>query len=113
MYLSEDAQRIVNESPNQSELTAVIERAQQQLEQHLIIPTELQWTVLINHLNEMIKRSKIGESIPTVDPEMFEGISEEALLIAAALVELIGSLPIDEMYVLSIHFEAAKQNDGE
>ena len=76
-----------------------------------IEPTELQWTILINHLNEMLKRSKEQETIPEVDPEMFSEVSKEALQLADGVVRKIDNLSQDEMYVLSIHFETAKQNE--
>lgn len=67
---------------------------------------------MINHVNEMIKRSKANEKMTGVDPAMFEEVSNEALEIADQVVQHIGNLPQDEMYVLSIHFESAKQNEA-
>lgn len=82
------------------------------MEKQAIEPTDLQWTILINHVNEMIKRSKANEKMTGVDPAMFEEVSNEALEIADQVVQHIGNLPQDEMYVLSIHFESAKQNEA-
>lgn len=110
MKLHSDAEKIITESPNQAELKELINKIDFLLEEQTICPTELQWTILINHLNEMIKRSKAGEQMSGVDPEMFAEVSEEALKISDEVVQHIGNLPQDEMYVLSIHFETAKQN---
>lgn len=112
MKLNDDARKIINESPNQVELEAALEKISTLLVEQRIQPTELQWTILINHVNEMIKRSIAGEKMSGVDPTMFEEVSKEALAIADQVVQHIGKLPQDEMYVLSIHFEAARQNEG-
>lgn len=112
MKLSDDAQIIIEKSPNKVELEAALEKINGLLEEQKIQATELQWTILINHVNEMIKRSKASEKMPVVDPAMFEEVSKEALRMADKVVQLIGNLPQDEMYVLSIHFEAARQNEG-
>lgn len=110
MNLHEDAKKIIAESPYGEELHQLINKVETLLEKHAICPTDLQWTILINHLNEMIKRSKAGEKMMSVDPEMFSEVSKEALKISDEVVQHIGNLPQDEMYVLSIHFESAKQN---
>ncbi|OJG91839.1 PRD domain-containing protein [Enterococcus silesiacus] len=110
--LNDDAQKIIDESPNKVELEASLEKIRTLLLKQAIQPTELQWTILINHVNEMIKRSIAGEKMSGVDPVMFEEVSKEALAIADQVVQHIGNLPQDEMYVLSIHFEAARQNEG-
>ncbi|MBM7689443.1 transcriptional antiterminator [Enterococcus ureilyticus] len=111
MKISNEAQIIIDESPNKVELEAALEKINGLLRAQKIQPTELQWTILINHINEMIKRSKAGEKMAVVDPAMFEEVSKEALRMADKVVQLIGNLPQDEMYVLSIHFEAARQNE--
>ncbi|EOL49054.1 PRD domain-containing protein [Enterococcus caccae] len=111
MKLNDDAQKIIDESPNKVALEASLEKISELLVEQSIQPTELQWTILINHVNEMIKRSIADEKMSGVDPVMFEEVSEEALTIADKVVQYIGNLPQDEMYVLSIHFEAARQNE--
>lgn len=111
MKLNDDAQTIIDESQNQVELQVALEQIDALLKEQQIQPSELQWTILINHVNEMIKRSIAGEKMSGVDPKMFEEVSKEALLIADKVVQHIGNLPSDEMYVLSIHFEAARQNE--
>lgn len=111
MNLSTKTLEIVNESQSKEKLEAVIMLLETRLAEHEIVPTELQWTILINHLNEMLKRSTSAETIPDVDPAMFTEVSKEALTIAAEVVETIGNLTEAELYVLSIHFEAAKNND--
>ncbi|OJG54033.1 PRD domain-containing protein [Enterococcus haemoperoxidus] len=93
-------------------MEASLEKINTLLVEQAIQPTELQWTILINHVNEMIKRSIADEKMSGVDPIMFEEVSKEALAIADQVVQHIGNLPQDEMYVLSIHFEAARQNEA-
>lgn len=112
MNLTNDAQAIIDGSANKVELEALIAKTDEWMKEKGIQATDLQWTILINHLNEMVKRSKSGETIPEVDPEMFNEVSEDALNIAGAVVQYLGNLAVDEKYVLSIHFESAKQNEA-
>ena len=111
MTVTGEALQIISTSEYQQELEELIDWIKKELVLVKIEPTELQWTILINHLNEMLKRSKEQETIPEVDPEMFSEVSKEALQLADGVVRKIDNLSQDEMYVLSIHFETAKQNE--
>lgn len=111
MTVTGEALQIISTSEYQQELEELIDWLKKELVLVKIEPTELQWTILINHLNEMLKRSKEQETIPEVDPEMFSEVSKEALQLADGVVRKIENLSQDEMYVLSIHFETAKQNE--
>ncbi|GCF92280.1 PRD domain-containing protein [Enterococcus florum] len=110
MKVTEESQQIFQKSVYPEELKAIVDYTDNLVTTYQIEPTELQWTILINHLNEMILRQKEGTTIPTVDPEMFNEVSKEAMQISRNVVEKIGGLAEDEIYVLSIHFESAKQN---
>lgn len=105
-----EALQIISTSEHQKELEELIAWLKVELTAANIEPTDLQWTILINHLNEMLKRSKEQEAIPEVDPMMFSEVSPEALRLAEGVVKKINNPSQDEMYVLSIHFETAKQN---
>ncbi|MBU5582400.1 PRD domain-containing protein [Enterococcus sp. S181_ASV_20] len=111
MTVTGEALQIISTSEYQQELEELIDWLKKELALVKIEPTELQWTILINHLNEMLKRSKEQETIPEVDPEMFSEVSKEALQLADGVVRKIDNLSQDEMYVLSSHFETAKQNE--
>lgn len=111
MTVTGEALQIISTSEYQQELEELIDWLKKELALVKIEPTELQWTILINHLNEMLKRSKEQETIPEVDPKMFSEVSKEALQLADGVVRKIDNLSQDEMYVLSIHFETAKQNE--
>ena len=111
MTVTGEALQIISTSEYQQELEELIDWLKKELALVKIEPTELQWTILINNLNEMLKRSKEQETIPEVDPEMFSEVSKEALQLADGVVRKIDNLSQDEMYVLSIHFETAKQNE--
>lgn len=111
MTVTGEALQIISTSEYQQELEELIDWLKKELTLVKIEPTELQWTILINHLNEMLKRSKEQETIPEVDPEMFSEVSKEALQLADGVVRKVDNLSQDEMYVLSIHFETAKQNE--
>ena len=81
MKLSAEAITMIEESQNHDKLNQVIALVEERLAEFAIEPTELQWTILINHLNEMLKRSQKGEKIPAVDRELFQTRSFERLVI--------------------------------
>lgn len=110
MKMTVEALKIIDESQTKERLEQVIALLELRLAEYGIVPTELQWTILINHLNEMLKRSNGHETVPAVDPAMFSEVSSEALRISDEVVQTIGNLTEDEKYILSIHFEAAKNN---
>ena len=101
MKLSAEAITMIEESQNQEKLKQVIALVEERLAEYAIEPTELQWTILINQK---------GEKIPAVDRELCREVSKEAISISDEVVRTIGDLGEDEMYVLSIHFETAKNN---
>ena len=110
MDISYDDQKIIEKDNNHQELHELFEMVDEWLTTHEINQTAIQQTVMINHLNEMINRSKNQEKIVPVDKELFNEVSQEALAISGRLVEAVGNLEDDEKYVLSIHFETAKNN---
>jgi PRD domain protein EF_0829/AHA_3910 len=73
--------------------------------------TDLQLTVLANHLGEMVMRSKDNQSLDPVDESLFSGVSDTALNIAKDITNKIGNLAPSEPFVLSIHFENAIENN--
>lgn len=87
MTVTGEALQIISTSEHQRELEELIDWLSGELAEAKIEPTELQWTILINHLNEMLKRSKEQEAIPEVDPEMFSEVSQEALRLADGVVQ--------------------------
>ena len=111
MTVTGEALQIISTSEYQQELEELIDWLKKELALVKIEPTELQWTILINHLNEMLKRSKEQETIPEVDPEMFSEVSKEALQLADGVVRKSDNLSQDAMYVLSMHFETAHRNE--
>lgn len=111
MNLSKEAKQIIQESHYQETLLDLIKYTEKALANTGSTPEELQWTMLINHLNEMIRREKDQQYLENVDLEMFSEISQKSLTIAEKIANKIGQLPKDEVYVLSIHFERFKQNN--
>lgn len=110
MKLSEDAKAMIVNSEFESDLSLMVEQINQKLNKLEMYPTELQWTILINHLDEMYRRSKDKEKILAVDSSLFSEVSEVSKEIAQEVVNEIGNLSPDEVYILSIHFESVKNN---
>ncbi|GAB2023497.1 PRD domain-containing protein [Pseudolactococcus yaeyamensis] len=92
------------------EVQSVIQKIENSLNMLTIRPNDLQWRILVNHVNEMVNRSKEGGTIPEVDAQLFSEISKTSLKLAEEIVSEIGHLSPDEKYLLSIHFESAKLN---
>ncbi|ANZ97423.1 PRD domain-containing protein [Brochothrix thermosphacta] len=110
MILPIDAQMIIDESEDRERTAEVVARTLALMSVQAIVPTEIQVVVLTNHLNEMVKRARLSEKMMTIDPSMFSDVSSESLALATEVVQMIGNLPEDELYLLSIHFETAKYN---
>ncbi|NIF33481.1 glycine dehydrogenase [Enterobacter sp. Cy-643] len=75
-----------------------------------ITPNAVQEQMLASHVKAMIHRSLTGEPLPEVEESLFEEISAESMEMAKAVVDQFGNLPVEEAWLLSVHFEVAKDN---
>ncbi|MDN4628895.1 glycine dehydrogenase [Erwinia sp. DT-104] len=75
-----------------------------------IYPNAVQQQMLSSHVRAMALRSLTGESLPEVEADLFEDISPESMSLAQQVVDLFGNLPKEEAWLLSVHFEVAKEN---
>ncbi|EHM51517.1 PRD domain protein, EF_0829/AHA_3910 family [Yokenella regensburgei ATCC 43003] len=80
------------------------------LSRHNIIPNEVQEQMLTSHVRAMAHRSVTGEPLPEVEASLFEEISEDSMRLAREVVAEFGNLPEEEAWLLSVHFEVAKDN---
>lgn len=72
---------------------------------------DVQKAMLLSHVKAMVERAKTGESLPEVDPTLFDEISEESMELARRTVKLFNNLPIEEAYLLAVHYEVARANE--
>lgn len=70
----------------------------------------VQEQMLNSHVRAMVMRSLTGEPLPEVDISLFDEISADSMVMAKEVVNLLDNLPIEEAYLLSVHFEVAKDN---
>lgn len=75
-----------------------------------ITPNEVQEQMLASHVRAMVHRSLTGEPLPEVEESLFDEISPDSLAMAQEVVDLFGNLPTEEAWLLSVHFEVAKDN---
>ncbi|MFB0710259.1 glycine dehydrogenase [Buttiauxella noackiae] len=75
-----------------------------------ITPNAVQEQMLASHVRAMAHRSLTGEPLPEVEESLFDEISDDSLEMAKEVVEQFGNLPIEEAWLLSVHFEVAKDN---
>lgn len=75
-----------------------------------IHPNAVQQQMLASHVRAMALRSLTGEPLPEVEEELFEDISQHSMQLAQQVVDLFGNLPKEEAWLLSVHFEVAKEN---
>lgn len=75
-----------------------------------ITPNDVQQQMLTSHVRAMAHRSLTGEPLPEVEESLFDEISEDSLEMAKAVVDQFGNLPVEEAWLLSVHFEVAKDN---
>ncbi|OCG26507.1 hypothetical protein A9G45_00260 [Gilliamella sp. HK2] len=80
------------------------------LVQHQIIQNDVQKAMLFSHVKAMVERAKTLEKLPEIDPALFDELSEESLELARKTVALFDNLPIEEAYLLAVHYEVAKAN---
>ena len=80
------------------------------LSQHNITPNAVQQQMLTSHVRAMAHRSVAGEPLPEVDASLFDEISPESMQLARDVVAQFGNLPEEEAWLLSVHFEVAKDN---
>lgn len=76
-----------------------------------IQPNPVQQQMLTSHVRAMALRSLTGEALPDVEADLFEDISPESMALAQQVVDLFGNLPTEEAWLLSVHFEVAKENE--
>lgn len=76
-----------------------------------IQPNAVQQQMLTSHVRAMALRSVTGEALPEVEAGLFEDISEESMQRAQQVVDLFGNLPVEEAWLLSVHFEVAKNDE--
>lgn len=82
------------------------------LEARHIRVNQVQEQMLNSHVRAMVMRSLTGEPLPEVDISLFDEISADSMLMAQDVVNLLDNLPIEEAYLLSVHFEVAKDNNS-
>ncbi len=75
-----------------------------------ITPNAVQQQMLTSHVRAMAHRSVTGEPLPDVDASLFDEISADSMALARDVVAAFGNLPEEEAWLLSVHFEVAKDN---
>lgn len=80
------------------------------LARNTITPNDVQKQMLSSHVRAMAHRSVTGEPLPEVEASLFEEISGGSMQLAQAVVDEFGNLPVEEAWLLSVHFEVAKDN---
>lgn len=80
------------------------------LASHRIIPNAVQEQMLTSHVHAMAHRSVTGEPLPEVEIGLFEEISQDSMTLARQIVAGFGNLPDEEAWLLSVHFEVAKDH---
>ncbi|KAB8311885.1 glycine dehydrogenase [Erwinia endophytica] len=104
----------VNTAENDQAIQALADKVMAQIAElfiaRKIIPNAVQQQMLTSHVRAMALRSLTGEPLPEVEAELFEDISPESMSLAQQVVDLFGNLPKEEAWLLSVHFEVAKEN---
>jgi PRD domain protein (TIGR03582 family) len=107
---------MVNETSSQNEQVArlgeeMLAWIKALLKTQEIVPNAVQEQMLDSHVRAMAFRSVTGEPLPEVDASLFEEISQDSMRLAEQAVAKFGNLPVEEAWLLSVHFEVAKDND--
>ena len=89
---------------------SMLEQVYALLARHNIIPNDVQQQMLTSHVRAMAHRSVTGEPLPEVEADLFDEISADSMRLAREVVAQFGNLPDEEAWLLSVHFEVAKDN---
>ena len=102
----------VGEQAAQTEtlVTTMLEQVYALLSRNNIIPNDVQQQMLTSHVRAMAHRSVTGEPLPEVEADLFDEISPDSMRLAREVVAQFGNLPDEEAWLLSVHFEVAKDN---
>ncbi|HIE5389066.1 glycine dehydrogenase [Enterobacter sp. ECC-175] len=90
--------------------TTMLQQVYALLAGHNIIPNAVQEQMLTSHVRAMAHRSVTGEPLPEVEADLFDEISPDSMQLAREVVAQFGNLPDEEAWLLSVHFEVAKDN---
>lgn len=107
---SQEVKEIMMKSGDMTKCEQVYELSQKLCESENICMTDAQKLSVLSHLSAMVYRSLTGEKLAPIDQELFAGISSKSLEMARKVKESLNNLEENEVYLLSIHFEVAKQN---
>ncbi|QHB34139.1 glycine dehydrogenase [Yersinia canariae] len=103
------------EDPGMEEAIIITERVLAEITAMLnaenIFTNAVQQQMLTSHIRAMVLRSITGEPLPEVDKSLFDEISAHSMKMAQQVVNKFANLPIEEAYLLSVHFEVAKDNN--
>lgn len=103
------------ENPGMEEAIIITERVLAEITAMLnaenIFTNAVQQQMLTSHIRAMVLRSITGEPLPEVDKSLFDEISAHSMQMAQQVVDKFANLPIEEAYLLSVHFEVAKDNN--
>ncbi|MBS0054134.1 PRD domain-containing protein [Yersinia sp. Marseille-Q3913] len=103
------------EEPGVAEVNIITERVLAEITVMLntenIFTNDVQQQMLASHIRAMVLRSITGEPLPEVDKSLFDEISAHSMQMAQQVVDTFANLPIEEAYLLSVHFEVAKDNN--
>lgn len=75
-----------------------------------ITQNEVQKEMLFSHIKAMVNRAKTLEKLPDIDPTLFDELSNESMELARRTVKLFNNLPMEEAYLLAVHYEVASAN---
>ncbi|WP_392433209.1 glycine dehydrogenase [Yersinia sp. HM-2024] len=103
------------EDPGMKEAIIITERVLAEITAMLnaenIFTNAVQQQMLTSHIRAMVLRSITGEPLPEVEKSLFDEISAHSMQMAQQVVDEFPNLPIEEAYLLSVHFEVAKDNN--
>ncbi|ATM94274.1 PRD domain protein, EF_0829/AHA_3910 family [Yersinia frederiksenii] len=103
------------ENPGMEEAIIITERVLAEITAMLnaenIFTNAVQQQMLTSHIRAMVLRSITGEPLPEVEKSLFDEISAHSMQMAQQVVDKFANLPIEEAYLLSVHFEVAKDNN--
>ncbi|MBA4493902.1 PRD domain-containing protein [Paenactinomyces guangxiensis] len=102
-----------------TELTSLLFNIKKRTEQISLSLSQERWMAVAVHLLAFIKRMEKGESLPPIEAEVWEEVSDEMKEVSRLVLEAYGhhngrNICNTEILLLALHFETAKmEQQGE
>ncbi|PCS01517.1 hypothetical protein [Lactococcus fujiensis] len=104
-----DLQKLIDEqclkSQHPEEFKTLVTAINNELNNDGLEPSEIQWVILLNHVDEMLTRNHNEEYLPEMEATLFAELTDKSLEMAVNIIKSNQKLAENEKYLLAVHME--------